>query len=172
MIRRSMVQVCCFSLLGACSGALEPGDEAAGDVDDVGVVAQDLIVRPPPLPPAPVPDPDAPMCGGIAAIDCPGIGRCVEDPYDDCDPAEGGADCSGLCVCVPPYLPWLRLLSGAPPGPESFCGSGRYFDRSVEVCACVPETPNPCATVLCASGTVCVAKGAEAVCVWRPVLAE
>ena len=38
------------------------------------------------------------MCGGIAAIPCPEGKSCVDDPSDTCDPAKGGADCSGICV--------------------------------------------------------------------------
>jgi len=38
------------------------------------------------------------ICGGIAAIPCPLGKKCVDDPSDTCDPAQGGADCSGICV--------------------------------------------------------------------------
>jgi hypothetical protein len=38
------------------------------------------------------------ICGGFAGIHCPGDSVCVDDPRDDCDPASGGADCSGICV--------------------------------------------------------------------------
>lgn len=38
------------------------------------------------------------MCGGIAAFPCPESMKCVDDPADNCDPAKGGADCSGICV--------------------------------------------------------------------------
>lgn len=38
------------------------------------------------------------ICGGIAAIPCPSGKKCVDDPSDSCDPAQGGADCSGMCV--------------------------------------------------------------------------
>jgi len=39
------------------------------------------------------------LCGGFAAFDC-GDSRqvCVDDPRDDCDPKNGGADCGGLCM--------------------------------------------------------------------------
>lgn len=36
-------------------------------------------------------------CGGIAGIQCTGGGTCVDDPADDCDPKQGGADCPGIC---------------------------------------------------------------------------
>lgn len=36
-------------------------------------------------------------CGGIAGIQCIGGGICVDDPTDDCNPKQGGADCPGIC---------------------------------------------------------------------------
>lgn len=38
------------------------------------------------------------FCGGIADIPCDEGLKCVDNPNDDCDPALGGADCSGYCV--------------------------------------------------------------------------
>lgn len=64
-------------------------------------------------------------CGGIAGIECPGMGTCdQDDPSDDCDP-EHGADCRMLCSCN------VRAL----------CIRGLVFDPSPAVCACVPD-PN------------------------------
>jgi hypothetical protein len=63
-------------------------------------------------------------CGGIAAIPCPGGGRCVDDPTDSCDPSDGGADCGGICTCVETVL----------------CVRGSHFDGSPAVCACVPDS--------------------------------
>jgi hypothetical protein len=40
------------------------------------------------------------MCGGFANIACPGALVCIDDPSDSCDPRNGGADCSGLCVAI------------------------------------------------------------------------
>jgi hypothetical protein len=37
------------------------------------------------------------MCGGIAGIQCPQGQVCADNPKDDCDPAQGGMDCSGIC---------------------------------------------------------------------------
>ena len=68
--------------------------------------------------------PDAPTCGGIAGIACPGMGRCADDPSDNCDPAAGGADCSGVCSCIDTVL----------------CIRGSHFDSDPKVCACVPDT--------------------------------
>ena len=106
-------------------------------------------------------------CGGIAGIACPGLGRCVDDPNDSCDPAAGGADCGGICSC----------------GQNGACDANSKFDSSPSVCACVPVkpvcgpvcdiycqygnvadangcptcqcNPDPCATVKCAGGTHC-----------------
>ncbi len=50
--------------------------------------------------PEPEPEPqagEAKMCGGIAGMRCDDGFACVDDPRDSCDPAHGGADCSGLC---------------------------------------------------------------------------
>ena len=38
------------------------------------------------------------MCGGIAGFQCPEGLRCVDDPTDNCDPANGGFDCPGICT--------------------------------------------------------------------------
>jgi hypothetical protein len=56
-------------------------------------------------------------CGGITAKQCPSGKACVDDPKDSCDPAHGGADCSGLCV----------TNTGDKPEPPVSCGgiSGR-----------------------------------------------
>lgn len=42
--------------------------------------------------------PHGPFCGGIAAFPCPEGYTCIDDPRDACDPAAGGADCSGICI--------------------------------------------------------------------------
>ena len=39
-----------------------------------------------------------PVCGGVAGFECPSPLVCVDDPSDNCDPAQGGADCGGICV--------------------------------------------------------------------------
>ncbi|NGO76348.1 hypothetical protein G6045_11850 [Streptomyces sp. YC504] len=38
------------------------------------------------------------MCGGFAGFSCPEGKTCVDDPRDECVPANGGADCGGLCA--------------------------------------------------------------------------
>ena len=37
------------------------------------------------------------FCGGFAGIACAEGYVCVDDPSDDCDPNQGGADCGGIC---------------------------------------------------------------------------
>jgi hypothetical protein len=90
------------------------------------------------------------FCGGFAGIACPGAGNCVDDPSDDCDPQNGGADCGGICECVA----------------NALCIQGSHFDTSPAVCACVPDAVNdPCASVRCRAGTHCSASGGTATCV-------
>ncbi|KAK3309246.1 uncharacterized protein B0T15DRAFT_526656 [Chaetomium strumarium] len=38
------------------------------------------------------------FCGGFAGIPCKDGRKCVDDPRDECDPDNGGADCGGICV--------------------------------------------------------------------------
>ncbi|MBI4509231.1 MAG: protease complex subunit PrcB family protein [Deltaproteobacteria bacterium] len=92
--------------------------------------------------------PKGPFCGGIAGFPCPGLGTCVDDPTDDCDPRRGGADCGGVCECT-------ALAK---------CVEGHFWDSSPEVCACVP-LPDPCATVRCMSGTHCEVVDGNAQCI-------
>ena len=100
------------------------------------------------------PEPVGPFCGGIAGFPCPGSGECVDDPRDDCDPDQGGADCGGVCEC--------NVIG--------LCVEGMVWDASPNVCACVEETYNPCAAVLCLEGSRCVVEGDEGVCV--PITGE
>ena len=37
-------------------------------------------------------------CGGVAGIPCSDGMKCVDDPSDDCDPKQSGADCPGICT--------------------------------------------------------------------------
>ncbi|KAK3984226.1 hypothetical protein QBC44DRAFT_337380 [Cladorrhinum sp. PSN332] len=41
----------------------------------------------------------AEFCGGFAGFACKDKNKlCIDDPRDDCDPRNGGADCGGICV--------------------------------------------------------------------------
>jgi hypothetical protein len=80
-----------------------------------------------------------PACGGFAGIPCPGAGKCVDNPGDDCDPSMGGADCGGICACVETAL----------------CRIGFHFDPSPSVCACVPDAGVSCGANTCSAGQFC-----------------
>ena len=38
------------------------------------------------------------FCGGFGGFVCAADKICVDDPSDECDPHDGGADCGGVCV--------------------------------------------------------------------------
>jgi hypothetical protein len=84
-------------------------------------------------------------CGGFAAFPCPGLGTCVDNPYDNCDPMRGGADCGGLCRCTA----------------MAKCSAGQVWDSSPTVCSCVggPDAGGDagplCGKIRCAAGKVC-----------------
>jgi hypothetical protein len=99
-----------WAVLGAgCGkkGAESPAPEPQVDPAPAPVPAEPAPAEPSPVP-APAPEPGGEggaMCGGIAAIQCPGGFTCIDDPADTCDPAQGGRDCSGKCVaCDAPEL--------------------------------------------------------------------
>jgi PrcB C-terminal len=111
-----------------------------------------LCVRQP-CPPVARCMPDLPqpvICGGIAGIQCPGVGECQDDPSDDCDPRTGGADCSGVCHCTQ----------------QLACKRGTAFDPSPSVCQCVHDpSQDPCAVVRCRAGHHCEADCGNVTCV-------
>lgn len=67
-------------------------------------------------------------CGGFAGLACPKGQLCLDDPNDDCDPEQGGADCIGVCVkesaCKPPTCDYNDPRR-------------RYVARSSEQCAAI-----------------------------------
>ena len=85
------------------------------------------------------------QCGGFGGFPCPGLGTCVDNPYDDCDPMHGGADCGGLCRC------------------DAFakCQNADHWDSSPTVCSCVggPDAGGDagplCGKIKCPAGQVC-----------------
>ena len=84
--------------------------------------------------PAPV------RCGGIAGIACPGLGTCVDDPNDSCDPAAGGADCGGICSSSKTWR-----ASRAP--------SSTARRRSARVCPSSLRSVRRCVTSTASTGT-------------------
>lgn len=96
--------------------------------------------------------PAAAFCGGIANIPCPTGESCIDDPSDDCDPQQGGADCGGICV------------GATNPCAAVLCEVGTQCIDKGGVAVCVPVVSDPCATVRCKPGTECVNQGGLAVC--------
>jgi len=110
-------------------------------------------------------------CGGLLGGPCPGLGKCVDDPNDKCDPAAGAADCAGICSCVQNVLcttdskfdsspAVCACVPAKPPvcGPvcDIYCQYGNVLDANgCPTCGCNPPPADPCATVKCPSGTQC-----------------
>lgn len=87
---------------------------------------------------------DPQRCGGFAGFPCPGLGECVDDPGDDCDPQNGGADCGGICKCTA--------------GPTVLCQTGMPWNPDPHVCACAapPDSGGQaCGKVTCGKDQVC-----------------
>ena len=72
---------------------------------------------------------EIPLCGGFAGVPCPNSDlACVDDPSDDCDPLNGGADCIGICTstdisCLGNLIQ-CRVQVGQSCGSVTRCGSG------------------------------------------------
>jgi hypothetical protein len=89
---------------------------------------------------------DGQFCGGFAAIQCPEGYTCVDDPKDDCDPAQGGADCGGICqqepkkpACDDPDRTYVSRDPDQCAAIRFFCDPGKvpFFDDCG--CGCEPE---------------------------------
>lgn len=91
--------------------------------------------------PTPVRCPRDNFCGGIAGIPCPDGNECIDDPNDDCDPANGGADCGGICI---------------PAKPEPNCAADSDCAVIASACLLCPDGTASCATAACVNGQ-CVA---------------
>ena len=116
-----------------------------------------------------VANPKPTFCGGFAGIPCPAGQQCIDDPSDTCDPRNGGADCGGICVADPKPA-FCGGIAGIP------CPAGQQcVDDPSDNCdpknggsdcggICIGRT-NPCAAVLCKTGTQCIDRGGVAVCV-------
>ena len=93
------------SMAADCPGICVPEviKQCGGHTPNPGVcAANEICVDNPSTPSMTV---DAPgicitkvFCGGIASFPCPGNLSCEDDPTDDCDPMNGGADCGGYCA--------------------------------------------------------------------------
>lgn len=65
------------------------------------------------------------ICAGFAGLKCPGLGRCGDDPSDDCDPEKGGADCAGICIC----------------DVKAKCHEGQTWNADPDACRCEDAAP-------------------------------
>jgi hypothetical protein len=142
-------------------GMTDAGSGSGGDMRDAGTDAGDMscdlkcdsgshcelvqveCIRAP-CPPQQecVKDADKQFCGGFAGFDCPGGGTCVDDPSDDCDPMNGGADCGGMCLC----------------DKAASCVKGKHWNGLPSVCACVDDsagTGGSCGSKTCPQGESC-----------------
>jgi len=96
-------------------------------------------------------EPKPVFCGGIAGFPCPDGQTCVDNPNDECDPNNGGADCGGICI------------TRTNPCAAVLCKVGTQCIDRGGVAVCVPL--DPCAVVRCKAGTACVNQGGVAACV-------
>lgn len=103
----------------------------------------------------------APFCGGFANIQCPDGLECVDDPDDDCDNANGGADCGGICVepqgCQP-VLCEIACSNGFKVGPDGceFCACA---DPIGPVDSCVDSCDGQSNSGSCYCDAVCEGYG-------------
>lgn|GEM_PF-2667620 len=89
-------------------------------------------------------------CGGIAGLSCDGTDICADDPNDACDPANGGADCMGVCraaicsgktaKCAAGYK-WSQFDCNcvASDCRASGCDAGSYCSFCWAGFSCIPE---------------------------------
>jgi hypothetical protein len=90
------------------------------------------------------PTKDPQRCGGFGGFPCPGLGDCVDDPSDDCDPKNGGADCGGICKCTA--------------GLTALCEQGMPCNDDPHGCSCAAPPGSggaECGKNTCADGQFC-----------------
>jgi hypothetical protein len=80
-------------------------------------------------PASPVPQHLTRSCAGFAGFSCPKGQLCLDDPSDECDPSQGGADCIGLCV--------KKSDCQRPPACDYNNPRRRYVAKSPEKCATI-----------------------------------
>jgi hypothetical protein len=103
-------------------------------------------------------------CGGFAGLECPDGLVCTDDPGDDCDPQNGGADCGGICEPAPPAFCGGFAGIACPEGqvcvddPGDDCDPKNGGADCGGICEPAPEV-TPCggfANISCPKGQVCV----------------
>jgi hypothetical protein len=104
------------------------------------------------------------FCGGIAALPCPAGHECVDDRSDDCDPAQGGADCGGVCVRArggkkgcrygDPSRQWVSRSADQCAAIRFYCEQGTPFSDRCG-CGCDLGAGTPCGGSVCGAGEFC-----------------
>jgi hypothetical protein len=98
------------------------------------------------------------FCGGIAGFPCPKGETCIDDPSDDCDPQNGGADCGGICV-DDPKPQFCGGIAGFPCPEGQICIDDPSDDCSPKQggadCSGICVTAPKCGDTQCAPGLVC-----------------
>jgi hypothetical protein len=86
------------------------------------------------------------FCGGIAGIQCKNPNEiCIDDPNDNCDPNNGGADCGGICVknkkhCNDPNRTYVSRDPQQCQVIKFFCVKGEQPFSDECGCGCEPVT--------------------------------
>jgi len=106
-------------------------------------------------------------CGGITGKQCPSYQACVDDPKDSCDPAHGGADCSGICVAKPSEPLSCGGITGKQcpsdqacvDDPKDSCDPAHGGVDCSGICVAKPSEPVSCGGITgkpCPGGQSCV----------------
>ena len=112
-------------------------------------------------------------CGGFAGTPCPEGFTCVDDPRDRCDPASGGADCSGVCRRTRCRYndPSKRYVARSPAECATIrfvCEPGTEYFADDCGCGC-QDAASACTTIaLCVEGYV----WSDATCACEPAPGE
>lgn len=79
-------------------------------------------------------------CGGLAGFGCPAGLTCVDQPDDDCDPNQDGADCIGVCAktCDPQHEPTRTYVATAQmcPSIRFICALRTHYFTNECGCGC------------------------------------